>query len=327
MGSSLLVATNDSSEKAKLTADFVGDGFGDQDEINQAIAALPLSGGRVDLAAGTYDIRRVPGMLGGVLVDRENVTLVGVGASTRLILAPEQNTNVVRGTASNFHACNFWIDGNSFNNPNPLPFEGNGIRVSGVPNPFTSVVSNVTVDGVIVCNANTLGFQLIGLNVRVVRSSYYLSSPHTTHDAFELGLGPGELCNNYTEIGGQIGYVLGSDTGEQINISNNLVRVVSGGTVTEAVIRPWPNKWGHIVTNNNIRADGGMVNMMLIVEGGESNVIIGNVFGGNDLRSRVRIASPSAVVTGNVFQYIDVELNTSTVWGSNLLLSSTTAAI
>jgi hypothetical protein len=87
VAATLKVATKDSSEKSKASADFVGDGHGDQAEINAAIQALPEVGGTVILAEGTYDIRKVEGQLGGVIIDRSNVTLSGNGAASKLILA------------------------------------------------------------------------------------------------------------------------------------------------------------------------------------------------------------------------------------------------
>ena len=101
--SSIVVATADSSAAARAAADFVGDGHSDQDEINAAVEALPLVGGTVTLMEGTYDIRKVPGQLGGVLIKRSNVTLAGQGSSTRLIQAPNQDTNVIRIIGSGVH--------------------------------------------------------------------------------------------------------------------------------------------------------------------------------------------------------------------------------
>lgn len=62
-GKTMIVATQSSSEKSKATADFVGDGVGDQEEMYAAIHALPPSGGTVTLMEGTYDIRKVEGKL------------------------------------------------------------------------------------------------------------------------------------------------------------------------------------------------------------------------------------------------------------------------
>ena len=73
----VLVATHDSAPASKDAANFVGNGKGDQEEINAAIEALPPVGGTVLLAEGTYDIRKVPDALGGVLIRRSHVVLEG----------------------------------------------------------------------------------------------------------------------------------------------------------------------------------------------------------------------------------------------------------
>ncbi len=115
----ILVATQDSGQAAKEAADFVGDGVGDQMEINAAIAALPPVGGTVMLAEGTYDIRKIEGKLGGVLIQRSNVVLAGRGTASKLILAPDQNTNVIRIIGSGVHHVtirDLYVDANRSQN-------------------------------------------------------------------------------------------------------------------------------------------------------------------------------------------------------------------
>ena len=50
----LIVAASDTQNKEK--ADYVGDGTGDDEQIEDAIAALPAGGGVVVLLEGTYSI-------------------------------------------------------------------------------------------------------------------------------------------------------------------------------------------------------------------------------------------------------------------------------
>ena len=85
----MIVATQSSSEKSKVAADFVGDGVGDQEEIYAAIHALPSSGGTVTLMEGTYDIRKVKDKLGGLIIDRSNVTLNATAMSNGKV--PQQH--------------------------------------------------------------------------------------------------------------------------------------------------------------------------------------------------------------------------------------------
>ena len=89
----LVVAAHDAAPRSKGSADVVCDGEADQEEINAAIRALPDAGGTLLLSEGTFDIRKVEGTLGGVLIDRNDVVLAGQGTSTKLLLAADQNTN------------------------------------------------------------------------------------------------------------------------------------------------------------------------------------------------------------------------------------------
>ena len=120
----VVVATKDSSERSRTHADFVADGEGDQEEINAAVRALPDAGGTVMLMEGTYDIRKIEGTLGGVLIERSHVVLAGQGTATKLILAPGQNTNVIRiigSDVSHITIRDLYVDANRAEN-----FEGKG---------------------------------------------------------------------------------------------------------------------------------------------------------------------------------------------------------
>ena len=68
VAATILVAAHDAAPESRAAAHFVADGQGDQEEINAAIRSLPASGGVVQLTEGTFDIRRIPGKLGGILI-------------------------------------------------------------------------------------------------------------------------------------------------------------------------------------------------------------------------------------------------------------------
>jgi hypothetical protein len=110
-------ATNPSSATGYATADFQCDGTNDEVQINQALAALPLSGGKVLLLEGTYNIKDAASSAGmwGVSIDDtslgrgaslnycNNITLEGMGRST--ILQSGINTSsfaVVRVGSGNY---------------------------------------------------------------------------------------------------------------------------------------------------------------------------------------------------------------------------------
>ena len=116
----ILVAAHDAASTSQSSAQFVADGLGDQEEINAAIRSLPKNGGTVLLSEGTFDIRRIPGKLGGILIERSHVVLAGCGTATRLIQAPGQETDVIRiigRGVGHVTVRDLFIDANSDANP------------------------------------------------------------------------------------------------------------------------------------------------------------------------------------------------------------------
>lgn len=71
----LTIAAINSFEKSKIQADYVCDGISDQAEINNAINALPSTGGIVKLLEGTYT-------LSGHVSIPNNVSIIGCGFGT-----------------------------------------------------------------------------------------------------------------------------------------------------------------------------------------------------------------------------------------------------
>jgi parallel beta-helix repeat protein len=84
----IIVAANDSLDKTR--ADYVCDGIADQEEINNAINALPTSGGRVLLLEGTYNISAP------ITILKNNVILEGQGVGTKLFLVNGANCHVIQ---------------------------------------------------------------------------------------------------------------------------------------------------------------------------------------------------------------------------------------
>lgn len=79
-GASLVVAASGASAMEKAQADYLCDGTADDVEINAAIAALPtganVAGGAVRLTGGYFNLAAP------ILIDRDNITLVGSGWGT-----------------------------------------------------------------------------------------------------------------------------------------------------------------------------------------------------------------------------------------------------
>ncbi len=319
----MIVATQSSSEKSKAAADFVGDGVGDQEEIYEAIHALPSSGGTVTLMEGTYDIRKVEGKLGGVIIDRSNVTLAGQGTATRLILAPDQNTNVIRiigNGVGNIVIRDLWVDQNRDQNPyngaefvniSHGRFEYNGIKAfcaepgGSSPEP----THNITIENCTVLNAQRLGIMLDGPNMRVVNN--HLGNAHS--DAVELLEGPGFVMGNFVEITGRTHVAVGSDRGNSIIMANNVVHVREGGDL-DIAFRSWADSERHVISNNIVMVDqGGKLGLAMDVRGFDTSVT-GNVIRGRDEAERLPLWLTGAgmAVTGNHFQNVELIVNDQT---------------
>ncbi|MXZ07881.1 MAG: hypothetical protein F4Y79_00410 [Gemmatimonadetes bacterium] len=322
-GRTMIVATQSSSEKSKAAADFVGDGVGDQEEIYAAIHTLPSSGGTVTLMEGTYDIRKVKDKLGGLIIDRSNVTLIGQGAATRLILAPDQNTNVIRiigNGVGNIVIRDLWVDQNRDQNPyngaefvniSHGRFEYNGIKAfcaepgGSCPEP----THNITIENCTVLNAQRLGIMLDGPNMRVVNNR--LGNAHS--DAVELLEGPGFVMGNFVEITGRTHVAVGSDRGNSIIMANNVVHVREGGDL-DIAFRSWANSERHVISNNIVMVDkGGKLGLAMDVRGFDTS-ITGNVIRGRDGAERLPLWLTGAgmAVTGNHFQNVELIVNDQT---------------
>ena len=98
----LIVAASNSLDTTR--ADYVCDGVDDQDEINAAITALPVQGGRVSLLEGTYQITD------SIVFDKDNVTLQGVGIASR-IQTVEDIKMLTATSKSDIGIMNLWIEG------------------------------------------------------------------------------------------------------------------------------------------------------------------------------------------------------------------------
>lgn len=331
----MVVATRDSSQKSRAAADFVGDGRGDQEEIYAAIRALPSSGGTVNLMDGVYDIRKMEGSLGGLIIDRSNVTLAGQGAATRLILAPGQNTNVIRiigNGVGNITIRDLWVDQNRDQNPydgaeflnvSHGRFEYNGIKAfcaePGGSCPLPT--HNITIENCTVLNSQRLGIMLQGPNMRVVNNRL----GNANSDAVELLGGPGFVMGNFVEITGRTHVAVGSDAGDSIVMANNVVHVLDGGDL-DIAFRSWADSERHVISGNIVMVDeGGDLGLAMDVRGLNSSVS-GNVIRGPDRAQRLPLWLTGAgmAVTGNHFQNVDLIVNDQTGTNRPILVQGNT---
>ncbi len=317
-----VVATKDSSERSRSAAQFVGDGLGDQEEINAAVRSLPPAGGTVLLMEGTYDIRRVEGQLGGVIIDRSDVVLAGQGPATRLIQAPGQETNVIRIIGSGVGRIvvrDLYVDANRDANPvgegdpkvGHARFEFCGIKAY-CQKPGQSGAKpchNITIRNTTVLNARRLGIMLEGRNMKVIDNTI----GNATSDAVEILTGPGEIRGNYFEITGRTHVAVGSDRADSMIMAENIVHVRESGDI-DIGFRSWADSQRHVIANNVLTVDpGGKCKLAMDIRG------FGAVISGNNIqtdssneRLRLMISGGNTLVSGNCFENVIVEVNDKT---------------
>lgn len=328
----IVVAAADSSSRGRETADFVCDGEGDEEQINQAIRALPPAGGTVLLLEGTYDIRKVDGTLGGVLIERSDVTLAGCGAATRLVLAAEQYTNVIRIIGSGIGDVtirDLAVDGNRDENselmgdPNVSHsrFEYCGIKAyrkapgaSGSPDD----THDITIRDCSVRNSQRLNIMLEGPNMRVLDNVL----GNAGSDSVEILTGPGQIRGNSVEITGQTHVAIGSDRGNSIIMSDNVVHVREGGRL-DIGFRSWADSKRHVISSNVVTVDeGGHCTLAMDIRG-DGAAVTGNSLHSpqSDPPMRLRIAGGNTVLSGNLLENVVIEVNDATGRGLPIRLT------
>lgn len=105
--------------------DYLCDGTNDHVKINEAIQALPETGGEIHILDGTYDI------VSSILVEKECVTISGNGAATILLRkwnGSDSTDGVIKVSASHCTLSHFTIDGNR---PDMNQSRGGCIYISG----------------------------------------------------------------------------------------------------------------------------------------------------------------------------------------------------
>jgi len=330
-GTTILVAARDSSALSKAAAQFVADGKGDQEEINAALRALPPAGGTVALSEGTFDIRRVAGTLGGVLIDRSNVTLAGQGAATRLVLASNQNVNVIRIIGSGVgHVTirDLWVDANRDRNREGTGdsnishdrFEFCGIKAFRQAPRGPSAAEDthdITIRNCIVSDAHRLGIMLEGPNMRVLDNVL----GNAGSDSVEILTGPGLIRGNVVEITGQTHVAIGTDRANSVIMSDNVVRVKKGGKL-DIGFRTWAGSKRHVLANNVLTVEeGGACGLAMDVRGTETTITGNNLQGLNSTNAtRLRFTAGNAVVTANVLENIVIEVDDQTSADKPLLI-------
>lgn len=213
--------------------DYLCDGINDQVEINDAIAALPTSGGEVVILDGTYNFT------GRITVNKDNVSIRGNGNATVLKRMWDSSSSEGVITLTSVQGCrveNLQIDGNnttytsnynygihlvsSSNNiitGNTCNNSNNGIRLYSCSN--NTVTSNT-------CYNNDTGIYLAISSNNIVTANTCIRGTGT----------PGDYTTNQHTI------LLSTDTNYNLVTSNNCMGkapVVQGGTGNTV----FNNKW------------------------------------------------------------------------------------
>lgn len=317
--STILVAAKNSAPSSIEQADFRCSGVDDQDVIRQAILKLPEAGGTVVLMEGTYDIRKVPGALGGIVIERSHVTLAGQGASTLLRLAANQNTNVIRILGSgvgNITIRDLMVDANRAENsagtgdPNVSHsrFEYCGIKAFRQDPHGASAADDchdITVRHCWVRNAHRLGIMLEGSNMRVLDN--FLGDAGS--DVVEILTGPGMIRGNTVDILGRTHVALGTDRADNVIMDANVVRVHQGGHL-DIAFRTWANSVQHVVSNNVFVLDpGGQCPIIMDLRGTRTSVT-GNVVRATE-GSQIKVSGGYTCLTGNTLEKVQVVVEDS----------------
>jgi hypothetical protein len=317
-----VVAAHDSAPRSRQAADFLCDGTGDQEQINAAIRSLPAAGGRVLLLEGTFDIRKVPETLGGVLIDRSDVVLSGQGTATRLVQAAGQDTNVIRIIGSGVGRItieNLTVDANRSQNssgkgdPNVSHgrFEFCGIKAfyTFPGGPTGERNHHITIQSCQVLNSHRLGIMLEGGHMKVINNVL----GNAGSDAVEILTGPGEIRGNFVEITGQTHVAIGSDRGNSILMTDNIVRVKKGGKL-DIGFRSWAASRRHVIANNIVNVDtGGHCTLAMDVRGSGA-IVSGNALHTENVDEPLRLAvtGGNTLVTGNLLENVVIEINDKT---------------
>jgi parallel beta-helix repeat protein len=287
--------------------DYLCDGTDDQAEINAAIQALPVGGGKISIREGTYNIAA------NIIIDIDNVTIEGMGASTvlRRMYDEPSASGLMNVTGSYVTVKDLQIDGNkgsySSTNNRGINISGSGHVVTGntCNNDGTGIQiayagSNTTVTG------NTCNNDDVGINIS---GSGHVVTGNTCNNNNVVGInisGSGHVvtgntcCNNNTGI--QLAYASSNSTVTGNTCNNNNVGISVGGANSTVT--------GNTCNNNNVGINVGGANSTVtgntcnnnnvgINISGSGHVVTGNTCCNNNTGIQLAYASSNSTVTGN----------------------------
>ena len=283
-----IVAANDSLDKTM--ADYVCDGTADQEEINAAINALPTFGGRVLLLEGTYNISSP------ITILKNNVTLEGQGAGTKLFLVNGANCNVIQvGNGSialeGIRIANLRIDGNKANQTKTVY----GILFYGASG---YLITKSIIENCIVENCYDCGIFLYYSNNNTITGNQANSN---SSNGIRL-----DLSNNNTITGNQVDS--NEEEGMSFNSSHN--NTVTGNQVNsnglDGISFEYSNN--NTITGNQANSN---TNPGIYLNSSHNNTVIGNQVNSNNYDGiRLYSASYNTIIgnrcSGNAIYGINI---------------------
>ncbi|HET9174008.1 MAG TPA: right-handed parallel beta-helix repeat-containing protein, partial [Candidatus Saccharimonadales bacterium] len=275
----LIIAASNSSQAEKDAADYIATGTADQTVINNAISALPSSGGTVYLTEGTYYIA-------GNISLGSNIKLIGAGPSTILMRVNSSssfNLLTTAGGSSNITIEDFTVDGNKANNTNTnnnIEFfnttngvadniisqnaTGNGFLIGSFSTITNSTLQNNNSAGIYTFSNATSNFTIS--NNRILNNGTGISTVASASAAYAV------ITGNTINSNAGVGIVASSY--EQI--TSNTINL-SGSSATQAItIDGYSNT---AIANNTIN-DASSSAYTIEISNGSNNSVIGNSING-----------------------------------------------
>lgn len=181
------ITISSSTSKHMLTADYYCGGTNDQTVINNAISALPSTGGKIVLLEGTYNIS------GQINVNKPNVTICGMGNST--VLNCKQGIWGIAATQTNFTVANLKMTFDTYNSTSIC------IHASGSRCKFENLDLSNAVYGINCGGGHSIIHNVTATdnNINIhLGSAYNIVSDCYSEDAKETGIRVEGICNIVT---------------------------------------------------------------------------------------------------------------------------------
>ena len=252
--------------------DYLCDGTADDVEINDAITALPATGGEIVILDGTYNITAK------IDVTKDNVSIIGNGDATilkRMFNTSQPGGVITLTSRSGCKIANLQIDGNKTSYINNNNY---GIYLYGSSN--NTITGNT-------CNNNSFGIYLSASSSNIVTSNICNNNTNSgiyLYSSSNNNTVTGNTCNNNTNSGI---YLYSSSNNNTVTgnacYNNNSFGIYLGSSSSNNTVT------GNACNNNNYG---------IYLNGSSNNTIAGNTCNNNNDGIRL-VSSSDNTVTGN----------------------------